>query len=687
MAGGVTRGKVRLTHLTRKAIVYVRQSTARQVRFNEESTRRQYALSRELVEMGWPKEMVEVIDEDLGVSGSRSDNRPGFQRLVGEVANGAVGVVASIEASRLSRSGPDWARIIDYCAMTDTLIMDEDATYDPNDPNDRLLLGVKGSISEMELHNIKLRMDGGLKSKLARGELRVPLPVGYVYDPLDRIVFDPAEDVRAAVEALFSTFEAKGSAGALVRHFREHGMKFPKVARNGPTRGIVTWDELTVSRATTLLRNPMYAGRYVYGRTETRHTPQGKSLVGRDEADWLVNIPGHHPAYVTEERFRANVETLDRNAASWRGGDPSTPGRGNALLQGMVWCGRCGRRMMTTYQMSAAKGGQAAFPLYVCDGDRETGSHTRCMQVNGVAIDEMVGELAASRISDAAVREAAEARMEVRRRWDEVERALEKQAERARYEADLMKRRYLACDPDNALVRIALEDAYEESLARVVEAEAALDTERAGHTAESDEAVLSRLDGLAEDFRSVWEDPEVDQQARKRLLRTVIDSVTLTREGSSGTCLVQVLYTGGGTEEFRARCTFYGPNSVSWRVKSHLEAHGTEFTPSELADQLNSRGLYRTNGNEWTGHAVRQYMSNAGIENRRQHYRSMGWLTTSELAEAVGISKPSIDARVKRGVYDGMWVMATDKTKLFSPEAAKHDLPKGRWGHRHQTER
>ena len=564
--------------------------------------------------------------------------------------------------------------------MTDTLIMDEDAIYDAGDPNDRLLLGVKGSISEMELHNIMARMHGGLLSKVSRGEMRIPLPVGYVYDPLGNIAMDPDEAVRSAVSALFSTFEAKGSVHATVRHFREHGMLFPHRLRTGPMRGTLEWGELTRDRASFVLRHPMYCGRYVYGRTKVTQTPAGRTTRARGEGELLADIHDHHPAYVSEERFEANLAAIAANVPRPAGDGQSPPGRGSALLQGIAYCGKCGRPMRTVYQASNAKGGRPAFPLYVCEGDRgPTPGSPRCQQVNGTVVDEMVSELVASRLTDAAVAEAAEARLEVQRRWGEAERLLEQGVERAEYEAALMKRRYLACDPDNALVRVEVEGAFNDALAAVAAARDALEAERARHSPETEAEVLARLEGLTEDFRSVWNDPATDPKVRKRLLRTVVDSVTLTREGTSGHCRVQVLYSGGGTEDFDAKCTFYGPNTVSWKVRSYLEEHGTELTGTELAERLNSLGLLRTNGGEWTGHSVVQYMSNAGIKNKRQHYRDLGWLTTGELANAIGITKTSVDWRRRNGRYDGLYEYVTETVVLYSPEAVKLGGATGRW--------
>lgn len=666
---GTSSSKITLNHLNRLGVVYVRQSTARQVQFNSESTMRQYALRDKLLQLGWPPQRIEIIDEDLGVSGKFSENRTGFQKLVAQVANGEVGAIAVIEASRLSRNNADWGRITQYCGMTDTLILDEETIYDPNDVNDRLILGVKGTISEMELHNIRLRMQGGLVNKAKRGELRVPLPIGYAYDPLNRIIFDPNKDVQEAVRKVFSTFEAKGSVYETVRYFDEHKILFPYLHRNGEQKGELEWKKLSENRVLDILKHPVYTGRYVFGRSKTITTPLKRSVTDRKQEEWIADIPNHHPAYITEEAYQRNLATLEKNAHSHETDRESVPGRGNALLQGIVYCGNCGKKMCTCYQKSCAKGQNKMFPIYICD--KEDPGQSACMRVNGTAVDAKVSVLIEKRLTPEAVRDAIEVKKEVENRWVENEKILELRVQKAEYEASLMRKRYLACDPDNALVRLEVEKAYNDSLSACEEAQKALDEERNRHTAETASEIEGRLANLVTDFSSVWNDPDVDIKIKKQLIRTVIQNVTLYREKQGKECRVQVLYTGGETDEFTVRCTFYGPRGISPKVREFLAEYGTEYLPSELAEKLNQQGLLRSTGKEWTGNSVSCYMNNSGIKTRSQFYSEKGYLTAEEMAKAAGVSQQSVFQRYRRGMYDGLYVRVSDRRLLFHPDALK----------------
>ena len=662
-----TNNKITLEHLSRTAVVYIRQSTARQVQFNEESTKRQYALKDLLIDYGWPQEMVEIIDDDLGISGKYSENRAGFQKLVGEVANGNVGVIACIEASRLSRNSSDWSRIIDYCAMTSTLIMDEETIYNPLDPNDRLLLGVKGSLTEMELHNIRMRMQGGLLNKVKRGELRIRLPIGYAYDALDRVVFDPNKDVQSVINKLFSTFSNLESVYKTVQEFNEHNILFPALCRSGLKKGEYVWQALTTDRALFVLKHPFYTGRYVYGRDQVITTPLHKTIRPRNQEEWLADIPNHHPAYITEETFQRNLSILERNAYSHKGDGATVPGKGNALLQGVVYCGRCGKRMNTGYQKSLSAQKDWMFPLYICDSN--TPPHTRCMVVNGTAIDEKISELLVQRLTPEAVADAIEVKKEIERRWSENEKLLELRLQKAEYEATLMRKRYLACDPDNALVRIDIEKAYNECLSVCAEAKKALDKEREKHTAETETIIEERLSDLVTNFESVWNSTATDIRVKKRLVQSIIKSVTLTRENSGPICKVQIVYTGGGTDEFSVYCRHYGPNSIGWKIRDYLQENGIRYTPAELAEQLNQKGLFRNKGKQWSASSVSVYMSGAGIKTKTHYYTELGYLTGSELCKKVGISHAALTERYHRGWYEGLCVKVTDHLIMYHPDA------------------
>ena len=663
--------KIGLEQLSRKAVIYIRQSTARQVQVNEESTRRQYALKDVLMGLGWAPELIETTDSDLGISGKYSENREGFQKLVADVANGCVGAIACIEASRLSRNNGDWARIIDFCALTNTVIIDEDGIYSPVDPNDRLLLGVKGSIAEMELHYIRSRMQGGLLNKVMRGELRIRLPIGYIYDPLDRIVFDPNKDVQEAVRKLFKTFRVQGSVYGTVRYYRDHGLQFPIRHSTGEKKGETEWQDLSVERTSRILKNPLYCGRYTYGKSKAITTPVKRTVVRQPEKDWAVDIHGHHPAYISEDEYARNQETLSGNAWKKSPDDsPSMPGRGSALLQGIVYCGICGRKMNTCYQISNSKQKErSAFPLYLCDGDPLSAGRSRCMQVNGMAIDEKISSIVRERLSEEAIRNALEIKGEVDARWKENERLLKLNLQRAEYDANVMKKRYMNCDPDNALVRIELEKAYNESLAVVVDAEERLRQETDRHTKENAEKISHRLDDLVGNFSSVWDNPGTEIRTKKRLIRHIIKSVTLTRLDNQNTCKVQILYAGNETEEFSTRCNFFGPESTSWRVYEILDAYGKESTPRELAEMLNSEGCTRAKGKAWTQNDVSQFMSAHKIKTKRQHYLEEGYITVTEAGNLLGITHTSMLARIKKGLYDGGFVWVTDRAILMNPES------------------
>ena len=356
--------KVEARHLKRKAYLYVRQSTLRQVMENTESTQRQYDLRRRAIALGWPSEHVIVIDHDLGQSGASATDRKGFQNLVTEVGLGRAGIVMGLEVSRLARNSTDWHRLLEICALTDTLILDEDGIYDPSHFNDRLLLGLKGTMSEAELHVLKARLVGGMLNKARRGELQSPLPVGFVYDPEGRVRLDPDEQVQQTIRLLFQTFLRTGSAFATVREFRREGVRFPCRLRHGPHKGEILWGDLRHSRTLEILHNPRYAGAFCWGRTRQRRRGDGQKvyhLLPREE--WIALVPDAHPGYITWEQFEENQLRLKENSAA-HGLDRrrSPPREGPALLQGLVICGRCGARMTVRYHQR----GEVQYPDYVC---------------------------------------------------------------------------------------------------------------------------------------------------------------------------------------------------------------------------------------------------------------------------------------------------------------------------------
>jgi DNA invertase Pin-like site-specific DNA recombinase len=422
--------KVTAQHLKRDAYLYVRQSTLRQVLENTESTKRQYALRERAVALGWPRERIIVIDHDLGQSGASAADRAGFQRLVSEVGLGRAGIVLGLEVSRLARNCADWHRLLEICALSETLILDEDGLYDPTQFNDRLLLGLKGTMSEAELHVLRARLQGGIRNKARRGELKSPLPVGLVYDPRDHVVLDPDQQVQAALRTFFETYQRTGSASATVKFFRTESLLFPRRLRRGLDKGRLVWGPLVYSRALQILHNPRYAGAFTHGRSRQRKKGDGHVDYRRlPLEEWGALLLDSHPGYITWQQFEEHQQRL-RQAAQKQGVDRrrSPPGQGPALLQGLAICGRCGQRMTVRYHRRR----EGLIPEYVCQAEGIERGERRCQSIPGRAIDERLGALLLAIVTPVALEVALTVQQELQGRWEEVERLRRQQVERAR---------------------------------------------------------------------------------------------------------------------------------------------------------------------------------------------------------------------------------------------------------------
>ncbi|MEV6335196.1 recombinase family protein [Nocardia vinacea] len=434
--------KVTATHLGRAALLYVRQSTLKQVIHHTESAHRQYDLRSRAIALGWAADQIQVIDVDQGQSGASAADREGFQHLVAEVSLGRAGIVLGLECSRLARNSADWHQLLELCAMTGTLICDEDGLYDPRGFNDRLLLGMKGQMSEAELHFIKARLRGGVLSKARRGELLTPLPVGLVYDGADRVVLDPDQAVQQALRHLFGTFAATGSATACVKSFRVAGLLFPWRHRKGPCKGELDWKPLQHHTVLRVLHNPRYAGAFTYGRHSD--TTRKGSRVKLPREQWISFIPDAHPGYLTLGQFDTNQARLAANAAA-HGRDRAAgpPREGAALLQGMIACGRCGKRMTVRYHRRRGQD----FPTYLCQRDGIEQAEPICTSLPGADLDTRIGQLLIDTLSPLAVEAALAVSAELDQRAVDADRMRAAVVERAQYRADLARRRYLAVDP------------------------------------------------------------------------------------------------------------------------------------------------------------------------------------------------------------------------------------------------
>src|SRR3954468_17183341 len=437
--------KVAPGHLQRNAYLYVRQSTLRQVLENTESTKRQYALRERAVALGWPIERVITIDSDLGQSGASAADREGFQRLVTEVSLGRAGIVMGLEVSRLARNSTDWHRLLEICALTDALILDEDGVYDPAHFNDRLLLGLKGAMSEAELHVLRARLRGGILNKARRGELLIKPPIGLVYNSEGILVLDPDKQVQQSLHLLFDTFRRTGSAMATVRTFRHQGLTFPRRIRGGPQSGEVVWGALGHCQVLRILHNPWYAGAFVFGRHHTRKSVEGRcQIVPVAQDDWETLIPGAHAGYLSWEGYEQNQKRLHESAQAVGSDRRKSPAReGPALLQGLLLCGRCGERMTVRYHVRS--GGLC--PDYLCQREGIEQAQPLCQRVPGRGIDEAMGNLFVEAVSPVALEVALTVQQELQSRWEEADNLRLKQVERAQYEADLARRRYMRVDP------------------------------------------------------------------------------------------------------------------------------------------------------------------------------------------------------------------------------------------------
>ncbi|MEW6747907.1 MAG: recombinase family protein [Planctomycetota bacterium] len=645
--------KVRPHHLERGAYLYIRQSSMRQVLENVESTKRQYALRGRAISLGWHDDQIIVIDCDQGESGASATWREGFQRLVTEVGMGRAGIVMGLEVSRLARNNADWHRLLEICALSETLILDEDGVYDPTVFNDRLLLGLKGTMSEAELHVLKARLRGGILNKVRRGEYRCPLPTGFVYDEAGSVVLDPDRQVRETIAYFFETFLRVGSACQTVKVFRNEGLRFPSRFSNGAT----VFRPLTASTAMRTLNNPRYAGAYAYGRRHYRRVADGKMKVQRkrERGDWLACIPNAHPGYITWERFQENLRILETNGRGYELARASPPREGAALLQGRAVCGRCGRHFRVRY--ATRRGRQEAW--YVCDRAHGACGEPSCQSIAGPPVDRAIGELVAERMTPAAVEFSLEIRREIEARHEEADRLRSRAVERAQIEANLAQRRFMLVDPNNRLVADTLEAEWNEKLRALAKAREERERGRQEDQLVLDDAIRERLVAMTTDFKKLWADPGTSNRERKRLLSYIIEDATLIKFPAQRTTQVHVRFKGGKTETL----TVLNPKSSADQIKTLpnivdlvgklLDHH----TYSEIADLLNERGLQPGgSARPGRGHArftalrVAYIVHGYGLSSRYNRLRNRGMLTAEEAASCLGVHVATLVSWAKHGI-------------------------------------
>ena len=586
-----TPPKLRETHLQRQALIYIRQSTLIQVRDHTGSTARQYQLVDRARDLGWPPDRICVIDQDQGRSGASSVGREGFEQLVTAVSLGRAGAVFSLEASRLARSCSDWYRLLEICALTDTLVIDEDGLYDPGQYNDRLLLGFRGTMSEAELHWLRNRLLGGKLAKAAQGELRWRLPVGYVYDDARRIVFDPDEAVQQAVQLLFTLFAHSGSALAVVKQFADQRLRFPTRRWGRGADTTVHWQPLSAERVLAVLHNPTYAGVYVYGRTQTRtrtlpnEAPRRKGYTRQVKLpDWPIVLLAHHPAYLSWEQFLHNGQRLAENRTVPNQDRRGAAREGGALLQGIVLCGRCGRRMTVRYL-------QGQIPSYECNQQHKQWGEKTCQSLRGDGVDQAVATALLEAMTPAQLDIALATFEAVEAQARQLDQQWQRQLERARYEAELARRRYLAVDPDNRLVARRLEQDWNARLTEVDQLEHEYTRRPAAHTLPLSAQERAKILALAQDLPALWQAPTTTQAQRKQLLRVLIKDVTLSRQDQVIQLAIRWQTNACTTLEVARPPRSCEVRRTAPAVIERIRALAPAHTDVHIAAQLNAEGL------------------------------------------------------------------------------------------------
>ncbi len=648
--------KIQEKHLKRKAILYVRQSTMRQVYENTESTLRQYALRDKLIQFGWNEEMIEIIDCDLGQSGADMKNRQGFRQMLADVGEGRVGAIASIECSRLSRSSGDWGRLTEICGLGHTLLIDDDGVYNPNDFNDRLLLGLKGTMSEAELHFLRERMRGGALNKAVRGELKNPLPVGYLYDEAGRIIKDPDLQVQSAIELFFRSFRICGSATSLAAYYAEKGYLFPTDRNRGHSiKSDIYWDYLTSSRAIYALKTPTYAGIYVYGRTQSCPTLNGNKVKAMQPEDWHSYIENHHEAYITIEEFNTNRSMLAANNTKKNG---SAPREGNALLQGIVICSKCGRHMNTSYKKYDKK----LVGMYQCIriAKGEPFWHEKCVCISSSVVDKAVEAVLMDKLTPEAIRSANEVQKELEKRRHDTNNFFAMQVEKARYESELARKRYMNADPENRLVCSELERIWNEKMGILSKCEAEYKRREMESAATSQPYDISSLLEFPEKFKEAWFGRKLDMVTKKRILRCLVKDVTLS--GDAKHIQIGIRFSGGAEElvETDRPPKKYETWTTDPEIVEYIRNESRKHTVGEIVSMLNNKGIKSGKGNPFTRSIVRGIQYSYGIPSLKQYLKANGYLSTEEKAKELGITSNALNKRRISGKYPGDVVKTTD---------------------------
>jgi DNA invertase Pin-like site-specific DNA recombinase len=660
-----TESEERITtaHRAKLAYVYIRQSSAGQVRQHQESTQLQYRLVGRAASLGWPRDRIEVIDDDLGKSGASSDARYGFQRLIAEIGLGKAGLVLSLDASRLARNNRDWHQLLELCSLFGALIADGERLYDPCVYHDRLLLGLSGIMSEAELHQIKVRLHQGERQKAARGELRMPLPAGLAYRPGGGIILNPDDEVQARLRLVFTKFQEQTSAKAVMRTLLRAGLPLPVRPLRGPAPHAIEWRAPSNSRVIQILKNPAYAGAYVYGRR--RQDPSRRKpgvghvpTVAVAVEDWSICLRDAFAGYIGWDEFMDNQKRLSGNLCRYQAGQHGVARKGSALLQGLAVCGRCGRRMGLRYS-----GPNANYPVYRCTFDHDQLGAPVCQEVRALPVDAEVERLVLEALEPDRIAMAITALAQVKEEVRQLERQWSLKKERAHYEAERARRQYDAVDPDNRLVARSLERQWEEKLREVEATELAFQRWRSQQSLDLGEDDREALLTMGEDMPKIWHAPTTTAADRKQMLRFLIQDVMLDQKREQGQVVIKIVWATGASSEHRLRRKvqaydqYSGLADLERRVR---ELNGESKMDSEIAEVLNREEYKTTRGTPFSGelvHLLRQRWAIPTVKINGTQPNPAQWpdgsYSVQGLAVAMGVTTQTIFKYLRRGRLNG----------------------------------
>ncbi len=662
--------KITSRHLQRRALVYVRQSSYQQLLHNVESRRLQYAMEKRVRDLGWNE--TEVIDEDQGRSATTTIGRTGFQRLVAEVCLGKVGAVAAIEVSRFARNNRDWHQLLEMCGMVDTLLIDHEAVYDLRRPNDRLLLGLKGSMSEYELDLLRQRSLEARWAKARRGELVIQAPVGFVKTADQRLEKDPDLRVQHAIELVFAKFFELASARQVAMWFIDHGVDLP-AKRQGLTGWETWWRRPAYRNVISVLKEPTYAGAYAYGRTTSqRQVVDGtlqKTIARKPVDEWTVLIPEHHDGYISWEQFARVQQMLDDNSTGFQSNQgPGAPKKGPALLAGLLRCRRCGRKLMVGYS-----GKNASVPRYQCHRGRLDNMEAKCISFGGLSIDAAISREILQVVRPCAVEASALVVTQEAHRRDELCETLLLELKAARYAVQLARRQYDAVDPDNRLVASELERRWNVALKKVSQLEAKVEQEQ--NRSQPHPPVPEELGDLGVELERVWNAPETDLRLKKRIIRTLIEEILVEIDAERSEVELIIHWKGGVHSTLRVRRRRRGQSGAhtSADVVETIRQLALICDDKAIAAYLNRNGMLTARGHRWGRMSITSLRNKRGIAvHSTERQQAEGWMNLTEAGNHLGVAAKTVrrfaehgDVKAMHPLYDGPWVF--NSTDLEDP--------------------